>query len=892
MASAGPQGHFYGDVFSKYEKPTKDKQGHDVEFLDYWDEDGEYIYWQYYCPVEEKNVILTELKRAKEEAQTTQEAYQLTQDEYDTLTREAWETQCPECFNILQKTNIDETGNRSIYPSSKDAEHMGQLFGYPAEPAETGAEYLDPSDPKWQSSVEHIQERQQSGGGGTFGPQSGMERGEPTRHEWGVTSYLDNLGVKYVHKMKLGELDPGETEHPDIEYDIYIPEFNIAVESSPGWHEGGKTSKNFPQVAFNDQYKKKFAKENGIELFVYDPDMGGSEGFINDELAPALRTHGIDAFDVPSDKKPQKEEEDVSQIWCNTHDKLYGEHSPEEIDIDVEERDYARQFSQADRSHIKVLEICERDCCYSDKCSCSDCPRCGSEIGAQPAHPEPEKFYRDPTVIRDRPGQPKREARDDSQNFPRHPSLGDVNTIRQEGPQVGNKSHGMTDDLEATGHLFHEQDDEFEKGNPFNQQYIYREEGQELSIIVPIKFNDGKPVPSSYFQEFETFLDNEFKGWSKVPISGGWVSSSGENIRDESMKYSVYAEDFDENLLNAIADVVGAFWQQHSVVYDLKPSDTHVVEPETEKEESQSTELIKLADDYNAQHGLEKIKPVESEQLDEETGMEIADVYDTTEHDPENPEVKASYEVFKTEILAQYDFVKEHGIKFEYQKDDPYPDLELKTMLKDIEENHRLKVFTGGEPLQSDHPLAEKIPDEEVTYNEAFRGVHDLFGHIAHNNPITFTGEFHAFLTHMQMFSPEARGAMAWETLANTNWFQYIGKGKTFAPQKANIYTDIPSSETQTEKNEAKTTNPALAWEVEIFGPIAISEVSGELRAICREDREEFTGADYDKVAEWVLGHLEEMHPDEQYSPSMNPPKDTEGTPVGLGIDEVKELRE
>ena len=109
-------------------------------------------------------------------------------------------------------------------------------------------------------------------------------------------------------------------------------------------------------------------------------------------------------------------------------------------------------------------------------------------------------------------------------------------------------------------------------------------------------------------------------------------------------------------------------------------------------------------------------------------------------------------------------------------------------MLKDIEKNHRLKVFTRGEPLQDDHPLAEKIPDGETTYNNLFRGVHDFFGHIAHGNPITFPGEFHAFLTHKQMYTPEAQGAMTWETLANTQWFQYIGKGKTFAPQKANIY--------------------------------------------------------------------------------------------------------
>jgi hypothetical protein len=104
----------------------------------------------------------------------------------------------------------------------------------------------------------------------------------------------------------------------------------------------------------------------------------------------------------------------------------------------------------------------------------------------------------------------------------------------------------------------------------------------ELSITVPKFFNDGRPVPESYFKEFENFLEDEFKGWSKSIVSGGWVSDEGERIRDESVKYSIYAEDFDPRLLDAIADVVGTFWEQRSVMYDIKPSEGHFVSPETE----------------------------------------------------------------------------------------------------------------------------------------------------------------------------------------------------------------------------------------------------------------------------------------------------------------------
>lgn len=111
----------------------------------------------------------------------------------------------------------------------------------------------------------------------------------------------------------------------------------------------------------------------------------------------------------------------------------------------------------------------------------------------------------------------------------------------------------------------------------------------ELSIVVPLKFNDGSEVPTEYFSHFEAFLEDEFKGWSKTPISGGWVSDTGERMRDDSVKYSIYAEDFDEQLLDAIMNVVGTFWEQQSVMYDIKPSEAHFVEPETEPLSSPET---------------------------------------------------------------------------------------------------------------------------------------------------------------------------------------------------------------------------------------------------------------------------------------------------------------
>jgi ssDNA-binding Zn-finger/Zn-ribbon topoisomerase 1 len=228
--------------------------------------------------------------------------YQLTSDEFSTITDHAWAGEtCPKCQDLLQHIQQDEKGNAYIYPTGEQAEHMQELFGYEAAPTSAGTGYLDPEDPQWQKSVEHIQTRQKTPGGvGTFGPQSGMTRGEPTRDEWQVTSYLDSLGVEYIHKMKLEDIDPTESR-AKIEYDIYIPTYLMAIETSPGWHEGGSSAGSFPQVIENDRYKKNFAKEHGIDLMVFDP-AHGTEHFINNELAPRLLAVGVEAYQVSEPK--------------------------------------------------------------------------------------------------------------------------------------------------------------------------------------------------------------------------------------------------------------------------------------------------------------------------------------------------------------------------------------------------------------------------------------------------------------------------------------------------------------------------------------------------------------------------------------------------------------
>lgn len=77
-------------------------------------------------------------------------------------------------------------------------------------------------------------------------------------------------------------------------------------------------------------------------------------------------------------------------------------------------------------------------------------------------------------------------------------------------------------------------------------------------------------------------------------------------------------------------------------------------------------------------------------------------------------------------------------------------------MMRDVHDNGRIQSMatasTGGHPYFTN--------DE----NDAFRAVHDVFGHAGTGRNFSADGEEAAYQSHRQMFSPLARGAMTTET--------------------------------------------------------------------------------------------------------------------------------
>lgn len=130
------------------------------------------------------------------------------------------------------------------------------------------------------------------------------------------------------------------------------------------------------------------------------------------------------------------------------------------------------------------------------------------------------------------------------------------------------------------------------------------------------------------------------------------------------------------------------------------------------------------------------------------------------------------FKAMAEETMHQFEYLtKDLGVNVEVTKEDPYPS--AGDMFKDITENRRIKVLstasTGGHPFFTNDQ------------NDAFRAVHDAFGHIGTGRGTDRHGEEAAYQAHRQMFTPMARPALTTETRGQNAAMIVSGE---FQPQK------------------------------------------------------------------------------------------------------------
>lgn len=210
-----------------------------------------------------------------------------------------------------------------------------------------------------------------------------------------------------------------------------------------------------------------------------------------------------------------------------------------------------------------------------------------------------------------------------------------------------------------------------------------------------------------------------------------------------------------------------------------------------------------IADEYNQSEGRPALDTTKVE-VDPKRA-DIADQFDAMKHDPKNPVVARSYAALLRELIAQKKALEAKGYTFEVSDTDPYGISEggksaFEQLRDDVLKNKRIKVWSGGNPLEEGHPLAEPIPGMKGwTGNTLLRAVHDVMGHVAGGNDFSEKGEENAYNLHKQTFSKDALPALTTETKGQTSWFfnnKNVREGGAlgnFAQQKAGLLPEFLS---------------------------------------------------------------------------------------------------
>jgi hypothetical protein len=185
------------------------------------------------------------------------------------------------------------------------------------------------------------------------------------------------------------------------------------------------------------------------------------------------------------------------------------------------------------------------------------------------------------------------------------------------------------------------------------------------------------------------------------------------------------------------------------------------------------------AANYAKSAGIEHEPLTDYRYIPKETAQKVAQAYEEMQHNPTDPKVKASYDAFKKETKAQWNAIKDTGLKVDFKQPYPYG-ANPREVTEDVRNNNHMTVFPTeegfGTNVEADkaHPMLEKsgetIDGKEVTYNDLFRIVHDYYGHVQEGNGFRGQGEYNAWRNHRTLYSKAAQPAMDSETLGQNAW--------------------------------------------------------------------------------------------------------------------------
>lgn len=210
-----------------------------------------------------------------------------------------------------------------------------------------------------------------------------------------------------------------------------------------------------------------------------------------------------------------------------------------------------------------------------------------------------------------------------------------------------------------------------------------------------------------------------------------------------------------------------------------------------------------MADGYAAPRGLQVRHGEPPARVDPAHAVKIAAAYEAMPHSPTHPDTQRAYDALIEETTHQLHHLQRNGFRFtkiQQGMENPYK-AGSKELFKDLAENNHAWYYpsesgfgTDAQTDFSDNPLLRQVKDlhgNSMPANDAFRIVHDVFGHAKEGNGFGPHGEENAWRHHMQMYSPEAQKAMTSETRGQNSWVNYGPHGEENRANPVNtIYAD------------------------------------------------------------------------------------------------------
>lgn len=166
--------------------------------------------------------------------------------------------------------------------------------------------------------------------------------------------------------------------------------------------------------------------------------------------------------------------------------------------------------------------------------------------------------------------------------------------------------------------------------------------------------------------------------------------------------------------------------------------------------------------------------------LDEAFCRDMADLFDRAPLMVWNDDMARRYELFKQANLAQYRAIRAAGLDVRPWSGEQAPYADSRDLARRVRETAVLHVYLtsaghGPGPATGFHPLrtASGVVEHgvELTHNDVFRVVHDVFGHVVHGYEFGPRGEFLATRTHLPMYPDDAHPVLLSEQVGQICWF-------------------------------------------------------------------------------------------------------------------------